>query len=30
LESLLAMRRAGADILISYSAIDVARWLNGQ
>jgi len=27
LESLLAMRRAGADILITYSAIDVARWL---
>jgi len=30
LESLLAMRRAGADILITYSAIDVARWLNSQ
>lgn len=28
LESLLAMRRAGADILITYSATDVARWLN--
>ena len=27
LESLLAMRRAGADILITYSAVDVARWL---
>ncbi len=27
LESLLAMRRAGADILITYSAADVARWL---
>ena len=27
LESLLAMRRAGADILITYSATDVARWL---
>jgi len=27
LESLLAMRRAGADILITYSAIEVARWL---
>ncbi len=29
LESLLAMRRAGADILITYSAVDVARWLTG-
>jgi porphobilinogen synthase len=28
LESLLAMRRAGADILITYAAADVARWLN--
>jgi porphobilinogen synthase len=27
LEALLAMRRAGADILITYSARDVARWL---
>src|SRR5574342_749715 len=27
LECLLAMRRAGADILISYAAADVARWL---
>jgi porphobilinogen synthase len=27
LESLLAMRRAGADILITYSATDVAGWL---
>jgi len=27
LESLLAMRRAGADILISYAAADAARWL---
>jgi len=27
MESLLAMRRAGADILISYAAMDVARWL---
>jgi porphobilinogen synthase len=26
-ESLLAMRRAGADILITYAAMDVARWL---
>jgi len=27
LEGLLAMRRAGADILITYAATDVARWL---
>jgi porphobilinogen synthase len=27
MESLLAMRRAGADILITYSATDVAKWL---
>ncbi len=27
LESLLAMRRAGADILITYAAAEVARWL---
>ena len=27
LESLLAMRRAGADILITYAAKDLARWL---
>jgi len=29
LESLLAMRRAGADILITYAAIDAAGWLAG-
>jgi len=29
LESLLAMRRAGADILITYAAVEVARWLRG-
>ncbi|HPU57343.1 MAG TPA: porphobilinogen synthase [Verrucomicrobiota bacterium] len=28
LESLLAMKRAGADILITYAAVDVARWLS--
>jgi len=27
LESLLAMRRAGADILITYAAMAVAKWL---
>ena len=30
LESLLAMRRAGADILITYAAVDAARWLKEQ
>lgn len=30
LESLLAMRRAGADILITYAAMDVARWLKSS
>jgi porphobilinogen synthase len=29
LECLLAMRRAGADILITYAAANVARWLKG-
>src|SRR5215470_3636855 len=29
LESLLAMKRAGADILITYAAVEVARWLKG-
>jgi porphobilinogen synthase len=27
LESLLCMRRAGADLIITYAAADVARWL---
>ncbi|HTD66193.1 MAG TPA: porphobilinogen synthase, partial [Candidatus Limnocylindria bacterium] len=27
MESLLSMRRAGADILITYGAMDAARWL---
>ena len=27
LETLLSMRRAGADILITYAAMDVAKWL---
>ena len=30
LESLLSMRRAGADILITYAATDVARWLKEE
>jgi porphobilinogen synthase len=28
LECLLAMRRAGADIIITYAAAEVARWLS--
>jgi porphobilinogen synthase len=28
LESLLAMRRAGADIIITYAAVEAAQWLN--
>jgi porphobilinogen synthase len=27
LESLLAMKRAGADILITYAAVEAANWL---
>lgn len=27
LETLLAMRRAGADVIITYAAVDAARWL---
>ena len=30
MECLLAMRRAGADILITYAATDVARWLRAR
>jgi porphobilinogen synthase len=30
MESLLAMRRAGADILITYSATQVAKWLREE
>jgi porphobilinogen synthase len=30
MESLLAMRRAGADILITYSAVEVAKWLKAS
>ncbi len=30
LESLLAMRRAGADILITYAAVAAARWLKEE
>ena len=27
LETLLSMKRAGADIIITYHALDAARWL---
>src|SRR3712207_8823740 len=30
LEALTGIKRAGADIIISYHAPDVARWLGGQ
>jgi porphobilinogen synthase len=30
LESLLAIRRAGADIIITYAAVQVAQWLTAQ
>jgi len=30
LESLLAIRRAGADMVITYAAAEVARWLKGS
>ena len=30
MESLLSMRRAGADILITYSAIEAANWLKEE
>lgn len=30
METLLSMRRAGADMLITYSAVDVARWLDEE
>ena len=29
MESLLAMKRAGADAILTYFAVDVARWLKG-
>ncbi|REE69515.1 porphobilinogen synthase [Paenibacillus taihuensis] len=30
LETLTGMKRAGADIIITYHALDVARWLRGE
>jgi porphobilinogen synthase len=29
LEALTAIRRAGADVVVTYHAKDAARWLNG-
>ncbi|MBL4760103.1 MAG: porphobilinogen synthase, partial [Mariprofundaceae bacterium] len=30
LETMLGFKRAGADLILSYHALDVARWLNGD
>lgn len=30
MESMMCMKRAGADIIISYHAIDVAKWLKEE
>lgn len=30
MEALVGMKRAGADLLITYHALDVARWLKGE
>jgi len=30
LESLTAFKRAGADAILTYYAIDAARWLRGE
>ena len=30
LETLLSMKRAGAKIIITYHALDVARWLQNK
>ena len=30
LETLTSMKRAGADIIITYHAMDAARWLKGE
>jgi porphobilinogen synthase len=30
LESLTAMKRAGADAILTYFAIDAARWIQGE
>jgi porphobilinogen synthase len=30
LEALTAMKRAGADAILSYYAVDAAKWLRGE
>jgi len=30
LESLTAFKRAGADAILTYYAVDAARWLRGE
>jgi porphobilinogen synthase len=30
LESLMCFRRAGADIVLTYAAVDAAKWLAGE
>jgi porphobilinogen synthase len=30
LESLTAMKRAGADAILTYFAVDAARWIRGE
>jgi len=30
METLLSMKRAGADMIISYHALDTARWLKEE
>jgi porphobilinogen synthase len=30
MENMIAMKRAGADIIITYHALDVAKWLEDE
>ena len=30
LEAMTCFRRAGADIILTYCAVDAAKWLNGE
>ena len=30
MENMIAMKRAGADIIITYHALDVAKWLREE
>ena len=30
LEALTCFRRAGADLILTYAAVDAARWLGGE